>query len=63
MSTPYERLLAEDIPTRPPPVKPVPAGRTWTPEEQDTHWADLCHAIGAPNERRPHLRAINSRAA
>lgn len=62
--TPLERLLAEDIPTRPPPAMPgprrVPAGHHWTPAEQDAHWNALCEAIGAPKEQRParHLRAL-----
>ena len=60
--TPYERLLAETIPVRPAPAQPgprrVPAGHHWTPEEQDAHWQQLCEAVGAPNEQRPHLRAI-----
>ncbi|MFL4904641.1 hypothetical protein ACJ6WF_16005 [Streptomyces sp. MMS24-I2-30] len=36
--TPYERLLAEAIPTRPP---AKPPGEPWTPEEQAQHLADL----------------------
>lgn len=52
--TPYERLLAEQIPTRPTPPEPrpqrVPAGHHWTPAEQDAHWAELCAAVGAPKE-------------
>ncbi|MFI1021293.1 hypothetical protein [Streptomyces olivaceus] len=48
--TPYERLMAEEIPTgtfghaRPP--RPVQrAGRPWTAEEQDQHVADLLAAL------------------
>ncbi|MFF0790397.1 hypothetical protein [Streptomyces spiralis] len=63
MSTPFERLMAEAIPTRPPaapkPEQPPPREPGhWTPEEQDTHWAELCQAIGVTNERRPTLRLI-----
>lgn len=64
MTTPYERLMAEAIPTRPrprPTPKPqLPAGpiKPWTPEEQDAHWADLCDAVGTPGAERPHLRLI-----
>lgn len=58
--TPLERLLAEDIPTRPPPAAPlprrVPPGYRWTPAEQDAHWQQLCEAVGAPREQRPRLR-------
>lgn len=59
----YERLLAEQIPTRPAPApsapRPVPA-RSWTPAEQDAHWQALCEAVGTPDARRPtrHLRAL-----
>lgn len=42
--TPLERLLAETIPTRPPPAPPS-TPRPWTPEEQARHWADLNEAI------------------
>lgn len=64
MSTPLERLLAETIPTRPPPApstpRPVPAGHRWTREQQDAHWAALCEAVGSTTEQRParHLRAL-----
>ncbi|WP_060887643.1 hypothetical protein [Streptomyces caniscabiei] len=58
--TPLERLMAEDIPTRPPPAAPlprcVPAGYRWTPAEQDAHWQALCEAVGALKEQRPRLR-------
>ena len=47
--SPLERLMAETIPTRPPPPpKPQPPARpirSWTPEEQAQHWADLGAAI------------------
>lgn len=42
--TPLERLLAETIPTRPPPA-PKPASEPWTPEEQAQHLADLIEAV------------------
>ncbi|MBP5870890.1 hypothetical protein QBB33_34890 [Streptomyces scabiei] len=64
MSTPYERLMAEGIPTRPPPAqlgpRRVPAGHQWTPAEQAQHWADLCEAIAdwRWDEDPRHLRLI-----
>jgi hypothetical protein len=58
--SPLERLLAEGIPTRPPPATPlprrVPPGHQWTPAEQEAHWQALCQAVGATNEQRPRLR-------
>ena len=65
MRTPYERLLAEDIPTRPPPA-PKPAAKPWTPEEQARHWAELGEAIHdwhwqddtSLSAKRRHLRLI-----
>ena len=60
--TPYERLMAEQIPTRPARTpKPEPQRRpleAWTPEEQDAHWAELCDEVGTPDAPRPHLRLI-----
>jgi hypothetical protein len=62
--TPLDRLLAETIPTRPPPAEPrprrFPTGHQWTPAEQDAHWAALCEAVGATREQRPtrHLHAV-----
>ncbi|MGW4043008.1 hypothetical protein [Streptomyces sp. NPDC004721] len=62
MTTPYERLMAEAIPTRPAPApKPERPSRLpgpWTAEEQDAHWAELCTEVGATNERRPALRLV-----
>ncbi|NUS83702.1 MAG: hypothetical protein HOY75_13385 [Streptomyces sp.] len=63
--TPYERLMAEEIPTRPPPpAKPV--SEPWTPEEQARHWADLNAALAdwhwhddtRVGQRRRHLRLL-----
>lgn len=66
--TPYERLLTEQIPTRPAPAEPrprrVPPGHRWTAEEQDQHWAELCDAIRdwrwegdtSLSAKRKHLR-------
>lgn len=56
--TPYERLLAEAIPVRPPAHEDDhtwtrPPGQTWTRQEQDAHWTTLCNAIGAPGTPRP----------
>lgn len=60
--TPYERLMSEAIPVKPAPApnapRPTGPGHHWTPQEQDAHWQQLCEAVGAPNEQRPHLRAI-----
>lgn len=57
--TAIDDLLAEDIPHRPDPAPPRPRTYqpTWTPEEQDQHWADLCNAIGVRNERQPRTAA------
>lgn len=70
MSTPYERLMAEDIPTRPPPA-PKPAPEPWTPEEQARHWTDLQQAIRdwhwkddtSLSSKRRHLRLIRQSQA
>jgi hypothetical protein len=62
--SPLERLLAEGIPTRPPPAAPlprrVPAGHRWTPAEQEAHWQALCEAVGATGESRPRLRLASA---
>ena len=62
--SPYDRLMAEAIPTRPrpapkpePPPKPI---QPWTRAEQDAHWAALCEAVGTRHARRPHLRLITT---
>ena len=67
--TPYERLMAEAIPVRPPPApKPTEQKTTaepWTPEEQAQHRAELMEALDGwhwdddtrASERR-HLRIV-----
>lgn len=63
--TPYERLLAEDIPTRPP-APPKPSTEPWTPEEQAQHLADLNAALNgwhwegdtSLSTKRRHLRLL-----
>jgi len=55
--SPLERLLAEDIPTRPPaPPKSGPL----TPADRDANWNKLCASVGATGEQRPtrHLHAV-----
>ncbi|MFG3154254.1 hypothetical protein ACGF7W_19670 [Streptomyces sp. NPDC048219] len=73
MSTPYERLMAEGVPTgtfgyalppRPREGRPIPG---WTPEEQGQHLADLLAALvgwqatdeRAERKRGRHLRLIH----
>lgn len=63
MSTPLERLLAEAIPTRP---EPAPTRSTWTRQQQNAHWAELCEVAGTPGAKRPTrpaLRLITHTAA
>lgn len=73
MTTPHERLAAEELPTGTfgralpprPAQRPTRRGPTWTPEEQARHCADLLAAIDGWDwdretrdlERR-HLRLI-----
>ena len=51
MTTPYERLIAEELPTGtfghalPPPEPPPRPITPWTPEEQAQHLADLLAAL------------------
>jgi len=67
--TPYERLMAESIPTRP--ARPKPANEPWTPEEQAKHWADLNEAIAgwhwegdtSLSAKRRHLRLVRQATA
>ncbi|MFE6482419.1 hypothetical protein ACFVGN_05690 [Streptomyces sp. NPDC057757] len=49
--TPIERLLQEEVPTRPAAASTVHS--MWTEQERDRHWADLCAAVGMPNTKRP----------
>lgn len=63
MSTPYERLMDEAIPTRPEPPPPRPP---WTVEQQLQHRLDLLEALDdwhwdedARAEERRHLRVID----
>jgi hypothetical protein len=61
--TPYERLMAEDIPTRPP---AKPPNEPWTPQEQAQHLTELLEGIDgwhdpstqAEKKRQRHLRLI-----
>lgn len=69
--TPLERLLAEDIPTRPAPAPPSGPARRWTPEEQAQHLADLLEAVSdwhweddtRVGKRRRHLQLIRTAQA
>ncbi|MFF5980882.1 hypothetical protein ACFY78_18755 [Streptomyces olindensis] len=63
--TPYERLMAEEIPTGrfgyPPPPQPrqTRPAPSWTPEEQAQHLADLLAALDGwedPSERAEQKR-------
>ncbi|MFE9448344.1 hypothetical protein [Streptomyces sp. NPDC006739] len=74
MSTPYERLMAEAIPTKPtPPLKRDRALELpgwWTPQEQAQHLADMLAALDGwvwdeeqRDEERRHLRLLNDDAA
>jgi hypothetical protein len=67
--TPYERLMSEAIPVRPPPApkptKPKPAAEPWTPEEQARHRAELMEALAdwhwdddSRADQRRHLRLV-----
>ncbi|MEV6833537.1 hypothetical protein AB0N17_03235 [Streptomyces sp. NPDC051133] len=67
MTSPYDRLMAEDIPTRPPalpkadlpPTRPI---QPWTSEEQAQHLADMLAALHGWTYREPdpetHLRLV-----
>ena len=73
--TPYERLMAEAVPTgtfgraRPAPRQETAPARTgrpapaWTPEEQAAHYAELEAALAPAKPRRPRLRVIDGQAA
>jgi len=64
VSTPYERLMAEELPTgtfghAQPPKPRESHTRPWTPEEQAQHWADLATALnGWHDDHQPTLRLI-----
>lgn len=75
MTTPYERLMAEEIPTgtfghAQPPRPPERHTRPWTPEEQAQHVATLLAALDGwesqdhhdirKRERHRHLRLIQT---
>ena len=65
--TPYERLMAEAIPTgtfgraRPTSRHTVEPAPRWTPQEQAAHRAELEAELDAYDKhpRRPKLRVIN----
>ncbi|MFS8200504.1 hypothetical protein ACLVWQ_17680 (plasmid) [Streptomyces sp. CWNU-52B] len=60
--TPLERLLLEEIPTRPSPG----VHSVWTKQDQDRHWADLAASVGVPNAKRPtpvHMSDVSEAAA
>lgn len=69
--TPYERLMAEAVPTgtfghaRPPKHQRTEPAPRWTPEEQARHLAVLEAELDAYDRhpRRPKLRVINGHAA
>jgi hypothetical protein len=69
--TPYERLMAEAIPTgtfgraRTTAVRNAEPAPAWTPEEQAAHLAVLEAELDAYDRhpRRPHLRVIDGQAA
>jgi hypothetical protein len=67
--TPYERLMAEAIPTgtfgraRPAQPRTADSAPAWTPEEQAAHRAELEAALAPARLRRPHLRVIDGDAA
>jgi hypothetical protein len=66
--TPFERLMAETIPSRPAPADPRPA---WTAAQQAQHWADLQAAIAdwhwegdtSLSAKRRHLRLLRQQDA
>ncbi|MBZ6102764.1 hypothetical protein ACH4NO_18340 [Streptomyces olivaceus] len=66
--TPYERLMAEAVPTgtfgrsRPERPREAPSRPSWTPEEQAAHRAELEAALVGFETRGPHrplLRVID----
>ena len=76
MTTPYERLIAEELPTGtfghalPPPEPPPRPITPWTPEEQAQHLADLLAALDGwvwdeedRAETRRQLRLVDDQPA
>ncbi|WHM30270.1 hypothetical protein OH540_09565 [Streptomyces sp. BPPL-273] len=70
--TPYERLMAEALPTgtfgraRTAPTREAAPASRWTPEEQAAHRAELEAALvgfETRGPRRPQLRVIDGTAA
>lgn len=71
--TPYERLMAEAVPTgtfgraRPTRQQQAEPAPRWTPEEQARHRAELEAALAGTEthgpRRRPRLRVIDGEAA
>jgi hypothetical protein len=63
--TSMDRLLTEDVPTRPEPAPPQPRPYQgmWTRTEQDAHWAALCAAVGTPDTPRPNETATARQTA
>ncbi|MFF4090361.1 hypothetical protein ACFYY9_26295 [Streptomyces nigra] len=63
--TPYERLMAEAIPTgtfghaRPTTRHTAEPAARWTPQEQAAHRAELEAALAPARPLRPKLRVIN----
>jgi hypothetical protein len=57
--SPLDRLLAEAIPIRP----ANPHRQPWTQQQQDAHWAALCHAVGTPDTPRPNETATARQTA
>ncbi|MGA5372324.1 hypothetical protein ACPCSD_14750 [Streptomyces griseoincarnatus] len=67
--TPYERLMAEAVPTgtfgraRPTTPRTADTAPAWTAEEQAAHRAELLAALAPARPRRPKLRVIEGEAA
>lgn len=59
--TPLERLLQEEIPTRP--VSTTGVHSVWTQQEQDRHWEDLAASVDMPDAKRPAPHQDFSEAA
>jgi hypothetical protein len=67
--TPYERLMAEAVPTgtfgraRTTTQQHTDTTPAWTAEEQAAHRAELLAALTPARPRRPKLRVIDGQAA